>query len=167
MKNNFQTHLKSFTYKVITKIVVLYQDLGKWQYKQTIKCLGRNVNLYGKPIITKPHNLSIGDNTFIGDGVLLNCYDTVHIGSGCGIAANCKIMTWNHDITANGFIQKSRVSAPVTIGDNVWLGYNVIVLAGVNIGSGSIIGAGSVVTKDIPAYVVAAGNPAKIIKKLQ
>ena len=55
---------------------------------------------------------------------------------------------------------------PITVGDNVWIGGNVVVLPGVTIGSNSVIGAGSVVTKDIPSNVVAVGNPCKVIKEL-
>ncbi len=55
---------------------------------------------------------------------------------------------------------------PITIGDNVWLGGGVIVCPGVSVGANSVIGAGSVVTKDIPADVVAVGNPCRIVKKL-
>ncbi len=56
---------------------------------------------------------------------------------------------------------------PITVGDNVWLGGNVVVLPGVTIGSNSVIGAGSIVTKDIPSNVVAVGNPCKVVKNLE
>jgi acetyltransferase-like isoleucine patch superfamily enzyme len=60
---------------------------------------------------------------------------------------------------------ENTISKEVVIEDDVWLGYNVIVLPGVTIGKGSVIGAGSVVSKDIPPYSIAIGNPARVIKK--
>ncbi len=56
------------------------------------------------------------------------------------------------------------VSEPINIGDDVWIGANVTILKGVTLGNGSVIGAGSVVTKDVPEYAIACGNPAKVIK---
>ncbi|WP_071585616.1 DapH/DapD/GlmU-related protein [Selenomonas sputigena] len=61
---------------------------------------------------------------------------------------------------------KNVRAAPIHIGDKAWLGFNVIVLKGVSIGEGAVIGAGSVVTSDVPAYSVAVGNPAAVVKRL-
>lgn len=105
----------------------------------------------------------------------------VRIGDGCGFsgtriwAAKSVLLGDNVRCGANTFISDSDAhtndpragkDAPVVIEDNVWLGMNVIVLKGVHIGENSLIGAGSVVTGDIPANVVAAGNPCKVIKSL-
>ena len=71
-----------------------------------------------------------------------------------------------NDFFINNGESKDYISKEIKIGNNVWVGYNVIILKGVIIGENSVIGAGSVVVKDIPENCIAAGNPAKVIKKL-
>ena len=76
------------------------------------------------------------------------------------------------DIKAGrGFIDSKNWSVvdtkPIHICDKVWIGFNAIILKGVTIGEGAIVGAGAVVTKDVPPYTVVAGNPARVVKKLQ
>ena len=83
----------------------------------------------------------------------------ISIGKNC-ILTNCRILT--HDASTYSFLNKSKVS-DVIVGDNVFIGVNSIILCGVHVGDNSIIGAGSVVSKDVPANVVVAGNPAKIV----
>ncbi len=101
--------------------------------------------------ITAINSISIGDNLLTGTNVLIT--DNSHGQS-----------TREH--MSMPFTERPLYSkGPVTIGDNVWLGNNVCVMPGVNIGDGAIIGANSVVTHDIPAYSVAAGIPAKVIKQ--
>ena len=79
---------------------------------------------------------------------------------------NCNLICTNHSLDAlerrNGVFNNK----PITIGDNVWIGANVTVLPGVTIGDGAVIGAGYVVTKDIPANVVAVGNPCRVLRKI-
>ena len=80
---------------------------------------------------------------------------------------NCVIYTRNHKIDRLDIPmcqQGDTVEKPVTIGDDVWIGSNVIILPGVKIASHSVIGAGAVVTKDVDEYSVVAGNPAKVVK---
>lgn len=99
----------------------------------------------------------------------------ITIGKYCAIAHNFRVRPRNHNTgyvnlqdkfqDEHGFPNLEEIKGPVTIGNNVWIGDNVLVLSGVTIGDGSIIGAGSVVTKDIPAYHIAAGIPTRIIKK--
>lgn len=96
-------------------------------------------------------------------GVTIGCWEKIIIGKNAMVGANVLITDgdWHLD--------DPRVSEPkpVFIGDNVWLGYGAVVMKGVTIGKNTIIGINSVVTKDIPANVVAAGNPCKVIKKLE
>lgn len=94
--------------------------------------------------------------------------DTLYIKRGALIARNCSIITNNHGMDAEspllyGF--QPLTTAPVTIGEECWIGQNVTILSGVEIGKRCIIAAGSIVTKSIPAYTIAAGVPAKVIKK--
>lgn len=91
----------------------------------------------------------------------------VHIGSNVMMGENCAIFTQSHERSENGkkFVPGFTKPKPVYVGDDTWIGHNVIILPGVKIGKGCTIGAGSVVTKDIPDYCLAAGNPA-VVKKV-
>lgn len=112
-------------------------------------------------------NISLGDRVAFNSGCWVNGYGGLTIGSDTGIGPGTMIHTANHvtaDIDAP-FIDQGWESKPVMIGENVWIGMGVIILPGVTIGDGAFIGAGAVVTKDIEAWGVAVGNPAKVIKK--
>jgi acetyltransferase-like isoleucine patch superfamily enzyme len=110
-------------------------------------------------------DIFIGENTGIGlNNVIIG---PVKIGDYVMLAQNIVISGLNHgyqDINTPPRLQKV-VTKQITIEDNVWIGANSVVTAGVTIGKHAVIGAGSVITKDIPQYSVAAGNPAKVIKK--
>ena len=99
-------------------------------------------------------NLTLVDDThiYIGDCVL--------------IGPNVTIATAGHPIEPELRRQTAQFNVPVHIGNNVWIGANSVVLPGVSIGENSVIGAGSVVTRDIPANVVAVGNPCRIIREI-
>jgi acetyltransferase-like isoleucine patch superfamily enzyme len=114
-----------------------------------------------------------GATIFIGErtrihGTCLHAYSSIKIGKYCLIAANCQLIDGSgHDLSfddVDNRINTIGTSNSIILEDSVWLGANVIILPGVTIGKGSVIGAGSVVTKDIPPMVVAAGNPARVIK---
>jgi acetyltransferase-like isoleucine patch superfamily enzyme len=109
----------------------------------------------------------IGDRTRI-HGSCIHAYASITIGKRCLIAGNCQIIDGSaHDVTFNNLesrCETTGTSKPIVIEDDVWIGANVIILPGVTIGRGSIIGAGSVVTKNIPAMVIAAGNPAAVLR---
>ncbi|MEJ7692086.1 acyltransferase [Daejeonella sp.] len=110
-------------------------------------------------------DIIIGDDSFIGVGNVI--IGPVSIGSNTMLAQNVVLSGMNHgyeDVKVPPIKQKISTKQ-ITVGDNVWIGANVTVTAGVEIGNHSIIGAGSVVTKNIPDYSVAVGNPAKVIKK--
>lgn len=114
---------------------------------------------------TSPGSLTVGENTFINYGVSIAALESVKIGRDCSIGTYVILM----DNDFHGLEPDKRnempPSLPITIGDNVWLGARVIVLRGVSIGNDSVVAAGSVVTKDIPAGVIAAGVPAKVIRE--
>ena len=110
-------------------------------------------------------DLIIGDRSGIGEGALIERF--VRIGSDVMMGPDCKIYTSNHeysDTETPMILQGMRPAEPVVIGDDVWIGANVIILPGVRIGDGCVIGAGSVVTSDTPPYSVSAGNPCRVIK---
>ncbi|MEO7123454.1 MAG: sugar O-acetyltransferase [Lacisediminihabitans sp.] len=108
--------------------------------------------------------LSIGDRTFINADFLIIGGGFVTIGSDCLIGPRCGIYTPNHAQDIARRLEGWERPEPVTIGDNVWLGGSVTITPGVTIGDNSIIGAGSVVTKDIPANMIAVGNPCRPVK---
>lgn len=103
----------------------------------------------------------IGNNCGFS-GTVIGAFKHIEIGNNVKCGANTLITDsdWHLDDPRSG------LSADVIIGDNVWLGEGVRVLKGVTIGANSVIGAGSIVTKDIPANVIAAGNPCKVIKNI-
>ena len=106
--------------------------------------------------------ISIGNNCAFS-GTVIGAFTEINIGNNVRCGANTVITDgdWHSDDNRTG------QSKPVLLGDNVWLGLNAVVLKGVTIGENSVIGAGSIVTKDIPANVIAAGNPCRILKSIK
>lgn len=110
----------------------------------------------------------------LGKNVYINTNNTwvdtcpITVGARTLMGPNCSFYSGTHPIDPflrNG-LRGPESGAPINIGEDCWLGGNVTVLAGVTIGRGTTIGAGSVVTKDIPPFVVAVGNPARVLKKI-
>lgn len=111
-------------------------------------------------------NIITGDNLFLNfNCIILDCA-RVNFGDNVFLAPNVQLYTAYHPVIAAERIKGPEYAAPITIGNNVWLGGGVIVCPGVTIGDNTTIGAGSVVTKSIPANVVAAGNPCRVIREL-
>ena len=111
-------------------------------------------------------NIHIGNNCFINfNCTILDCA-RVTIGENVMFAPNVQLYAAYHPVIASERIKGPELAAPINIGNNVWLGGGVIVCPGVTIGDNTTIGAGSVVTKDIPANVVAAGNPCRVIREI-
>lgn len=90
----------------------------------------------------------------------------VHIGKNAFIAPGVCLACAGHGILPNQRAEGVSTSSPITIEDDVWIGANATIIGGVTVGKGSIIGAGSVVIRDIPQGVIAAGNPARVIRKI-
>ena len=121
--------------------------------------------------IVPPMKLAVGKYISIGEGCYFNAGTTfiddwkIEIGKNCLFGPNVTLCTTGHPISPNHRMD-GMYSFPIKIGNTCWIGANVIVLPGVTIGDNSVIGAGSVVTKDIPANVVAAGNPCHVLRKI-
>lgn len=107
-------------------------------------------------------NLKLGVNVCLADTFILD-YGLVTMGNNVSFSYNNKIITSTHDTSDFHTV----ITKPVSIGNDVWITTDVIILPGVNIGSNVIIGAGSVVTKDIPSGVFAAGNPCKVVRNIE
>lgn len=132
--------------------------------RRIFKSMGKNVNIEHGVFFGSGREIEIGNNSGIGT----NCRiaGPLSIGDDVMIAPGVSIYTRNHE-TENIYRPMRLQTAPlkkVTIGNDVWIGANAIILPGVNIGNGCIVGAGAVVTKDVPDFAVVGGNPAKIIK---
>jgi len=111
-------------------------------------------------------NITIGKNFFANfDCVILDC-GPVTIGDDVWFGPKVQIYTPSHPIDPGLRRKRIEFTRPVVIGNTVWIGGGAIVLPGVTIGENSVIGAGSVVTHDIPANVVAAGNPCQILREI-
>lgn len=156
--------------------------------------LGRDSYIYNPMIICGAKKISIGNNVKILDNARISIYDNeedkiviqiddgcyigynfsilakakVHIENNVLIASNVLISSENHGIDPESdlyYMKQSLEGKDVRIGEGTWIGEKVCVLPGVNIGKKCVIGAGSIVTKSIPDYSIAVGNPAKVVKK--
>lgn len=108
--------------------------------------------------------LEIGDDTFINNGSVLSASRHISVGHRVNIAPGCTVI--DNDFHGTDERDAPPACAPIVLEDDVWLGTGVTVLKGVRIGHGSVIAAGAVVTKDIPAGVLAGGVPARVLRRL-
>lgn len=110
--------------------------------------------------------IRMGRNSFLNyDAILMDCAP-ITIGDDVSIGPRAQLLTALHPMDHELRRQRWETAKPITIGNNVWLGGGVIVCPGVTIGDETVIGAGAVVTRDVPARVFAAGNPARVLKQL-
>ena len=107
------------------------------------------------------YHLVVGARTFVNFGLTALDVAPITIGDDVQIGPHVQLLTPTHPIDPELRRAKWEAAAPITIGDNVWLGGAVIVLPGVTIGENTVVGAGAVVSRDLPANVVAVGNPAR------
>jgi len=134
--------------------------------------IGRGVLLEPGVWITAPGSarVRIGEGSFLNMGVMLAAQELVEIGEHCMLANGCFVSDASHrfddperPVTWQGFTSKG----PTRVGANCWLGANVVVTSGVSIGERCVIGANSVVAADVPAFSVAAGAPAKVLRRVE
>lgn len=111
-------------------------------------------------------HIEVGKNFYANYNCTIIDVATVKIGDNCMFAPNVSIYTAGHPVHPAARNTQYEYGIGITIGDNVWIGGNTVILPGVHIGSNTVIGAGSVVTKDIPDWVVAVGNPCKVIRSI-
>jgi len=134
--------------------------------EELVGSLGKDAHINPPFVVDYGANLHLGDRTFINFNLTALDVAAITIGEDCLLGPNVQLLTPTHPIDPQPRRDKLEAAEPITIGDNVWLGGGVIVCPGVSIGDNSVIGAGSVVTKDIPANVVAVGNPARVIRSI-
>lgn len=135
--------------------------------------IGRSAMMCVHSIPESPNaEIIIGEDCFIGDDSNIQCCNTIKIGKGVLLGRKVMINDSSHGNATYEQMKLPPSKRPImskgsiVIDDNVWIGEMVCILGNVHIGKSSIIGAGSIVTHDIPAYSVAVGNPAKVIKNL-
>lgn len=150
-----------------------YNNIKPSHYKEKENAIK---NIFGKTgntiIVEQPfmcdygYNIEVGENFYANHNLIILDGNKVQFGDNVFIAPNCGFYTAGHPLDAKRRNQGLEYAKSIKVGNNVWIGGNVIVLPGVSIGDNSVIGAGSVVTKDIPSNVVALGNPCRVIKKI-
>lgn len=112
------------------------------------------------------YNIHLGENFYANFDLIILDVCEVTIGKNCMIAPRVSIFTAAHPVDAQERIAGAEYGAPITIGDNVWIGGNAVINPGVTIGDNVVIASGAVVTKDVPSNTVVGGVPAKVIKTL-
>lgn len=111
-------------------------------------------------------NIEVGKNCFINYNCTFLDNARIRLGDNCLLAPNVSIYTAGHSMYPDSRALGYEYGIEVTVGDNVWIGGNTVICSGVKVGSKVVIGAGSVVTRDIPDWSFAAGNPCRVIRKI-
>ncbi len=128
--------------------------------------IGKSIVFDGAVHCDYGFNIEIGDNFYANVNLIILDGAKVTIGNNVFIAPNVGIYTAGHPLDARRRNIGLEYALPVTIGNDVWIGGGVSIMPGVTIGDGAVIGGGAVVTRDIPPNVVAAGNPARVIRAI-
>jgi maltose O-acetyltransferase len=112
------------------------------------------------------YRIRVGARTFVNYGLVALDVASIEIGDDVQIGPNVQLLTPTHPLEPDARRAKWEAAEPIAIEGNVWLGGGVIVLPGVTIGENTVVGAGSIVTRDLPPNVVAAGNPARVVRSI-
>lgn len=139
------------------EIIILMSELTGQEIDKSFRMFPPFYSDFGK-------NIHIGKNVFINSCCCFQDQGGIFIGDGAFIGHRATLATLNHGFTPE--TRPNNIPKPIHIGANVWLGASVTITPGVSIGANSIIAAGAVVTKNIPGNVIAAGVPAKVLKKI-
>ena len=168
--------LKSFLVVSYETIMVLLFSLPRYQTLNRLKSLFLKLNgaVIGKRVVFYPgvwiapgRNAVVGDDVDFALNVFVETSGGVRIGDRTLIGYGTKILSRNHVIPPDreSIFYAGHDKKPVVIGKDVWIGANVIILAGRTVGDGAVIGAGSIVTKDVEPFTIVGGNPAKLIRR--
>lgn len=134
--------------------------------KKLLGRIGKNFTIEQSFKCDYGYNIRLGENFYANyNCIFLDCAEVL-IGDNVMLAPNVSIYTAGHPVDAERRNSGLEYAIPVKIGNNVWVGGNVVINPGVTIGDNSVIGSGSVVTRDIPANVIAAGNPCRVIREI-
>jgi acetyltransferase-like isoleucine patch superfamily enzyme len=151
----------------------MFEKIAEWLWRQRGKSSlqqlgsrGANTELLLPIHISIPQNLHVGSQVYVGPEAYISTYAPVYIGNGSIFGPRVKIFTGNHRYENPTALPYDEVTLAksVRIGENVWVGADVLLLPGVEVGEGAVIAAGAVVTKSVPKGAVVGGNPAKVLK---
>ena len=145
-------------YKTPEEVRALIAELTGTEPNETLRLIPPFQSGFGR-------NLRFGHQVFVNTGCFFMDRGGITIGDDVFIGPKVNLITINHDPDPDN--RSATYGRPIVIEDKVWIGINSTILPGVRIGYGAIVGAGSVVTKDVPAMTIVAGNPARIIKKIE
>lgn len=145
----------------VSNVAAWIEDGSVTRLKKRLHRCGRNVVIYPPVVIAGPEAVDIGDDTSIAPFVHIWGGGRVMIGSRCMIGSHVAISSLTHDHGQEDMSQ-TMVTKPVIIKDGVWVGAHAVILPGVTLGQGAVIGAGSVVTRDVEAYAIVSGVPARL-----
>ncbi len=133
---------------------------------ELLGAVGEGTELRPPLYVDYGRHVTIGARCFANYGLVALDVAAITIGDDVQIGPNVQLLTPTHPVEPGPRRDKWEGAAPISIGDNVWLGGGVVVCPGVTIGENTVVGAGSVVVKDLPANVVAVGNPARVVRSL-
>ena len=150
-----------------------YAELGKPDPAAAREVLGELLGSLGEHTVIRPplyvdygSHLHVGARTFVNFGLVALDVAEITIGDDVQIGPNVQLLTPVHPVEPEPRRNKLEAAKPISIGDNVWLGGGVIVCPGVTIGENTVVGAGAVVPRDLPANVLALGNPARVVREI-
>jgi maltose O-acetyltransferase len=156
-----------------TDLTAEYNGMGMREQRRRRELLERLLAAFGEDSEIRPpfrvdygSRISIGARTFANFGLVALDVAPITVGDDVQIGPNVQLLTPTHPVEAGPRRQKWEAAEPITIEDNVWLGGGVIVCPGVTIGRDTVVGAGSVVTRDLPAGVLAVGSPARVLREV-
>jgi len=160
--------------KVARRLVRQFNDSDVDSVELRKQLLGQLLGNSGPKIYMEPpfrcdygYNISVGDSFYANFGCVMLDVCPIEIGRNVMLGPNVQIYTATHPLDPEERNSGIESGKPIKIGNSVWIGGGTIINPGVTIGEGTTIGSGSVVTKDIPPYVVAVGNPCRVIKQLK
>lgn len=182
----------SFTYKMLRKLGYNYSEeeygdvtigkvIGKFLGNIRLKHLEKMLDRFYlepfaprklRPILIRKMGCHVGKNTFFGDYVRMDTSyaDMIYIGDYTHITSGCRLLCHQRDLTGycvgDNAADLGYRTGEIHIGKGVMVGMETLIMPGVTIGDGAIVGAGSIVTKDIPAWTVATGRPARVVKSI-
>lgn len=164
------TELKTLRLAAREKMAQFNDELDRSKRKELVKTwfgsTGDNVMIEPRFACDYGVNIHVGENFYANFNCTFLDVCEIRIGDNVMLGPNCQLLTPLHPLDAIERISGLEYGAPITIGDNVWLGGGATILPGVTLGDNVVVGAGAVVTKSFGDNVVIAGNPAKIIKTL-
>lgn len=159
--------------KTAKEVWYQFNQLPPSEHQKGLELLRNLFGKVGKDMFIEPtfrcdygYNIFIGDNFYSNYNLIILDIAPVTIGNNVMIAPNVGIYTAGHPVHPAARQSGYEYGAAIYIGDNVWIGAHSVINPGVRIGENTVIGAGSIVTKDIPANCIAAGNPCRVIREI-